>query len=321
LKFTCLITFILLLFIAIPVQGQFAKAYSVVAGSGGSRDAVDKITEKVNSAGFVAFTIDFSNDKKSLYRTCSGYFSNQSDAISLRDAIKSKTGIKDAWVFNIASEYEPLFSELKTGKPVEEPEKPVDKDKDIDTQNQTPVPNSDTGKPPYLIDTSPDNAGDLDKLISIYTEINSALTKNKPDLIEKYIDPETGIIEIIDPGGIPFPIHSVSFSQAVIQGLFLSLSGKTPVKDYLPEFDCNAGIWTKKGTFISKIKNYSKLTSILPGASEIIYLDKSLLSSIEKMEYRISVIILATDESLLGFFKKEGNWYLGIIDNSFDCVQ
>jgi len=319
LKSIRLITCILFLFFATPVPGQFAKAYSVVAGSGGNKDAVDKITEKVLASGFVAFTIDFSNDKKSLYRTCSGYFSNQGDAISHRDAIKSKTGITDAWVFNIASEYEPLFSELKSGKPVEEPEKPVITDND--SKNNTPVPSTDAGKPPYLIDTSPGNAGDLDRLISIYNEINSALSKNKPDLIEKYVDPETGIIEIIDPAGVPFPIHSVSFTQALSQGLFLSLSGKTPVKDYLPEFDCNAGMWTKKGTFISKIKNYSKLTSILPGASEIIYLDKTLLSAIEKMEYRISVLILATDESLLGFFKKEGNWYLGVIDNSFDCVQ
>ncbi|MBK8663118.1 MAG: hypothetical protein IPN18_15495 [Ignavibacteriales bacterium] len=73
--------------------------------------------------------------------------------------------------------------------------------------------------------------------------------------------------------------------------------------------------------FYLKVNKYSRLSSILEEAKEVVYIDKILLNSIEKMEYRISVIILSPDESSLGFFKKDGNWYLGVIDNSFDCVE
>ena len=162
---------------------------------------------------------------------------------------------------------------------------------------------------------------ELDAVIKIYKEIVVAFGKNNTTTIEKYVDPELGIIEIIDPEGIAYPIHSSNIKQAVLQGLFFSSGKGDPVKDYLPEFDCNLGIWTKTGSFISKVNKYSRLSSILEEAKEVVYIDKILLNSIEKMEYRISVIILSTDESSLGFFKKDGNWYLGVIDNSFDCVE
>jgi len=162
---------------------------------------------------------------------------------------------------------------------------------------------------------------ELDEVIKIYKEIVVAFGKNNTTTIEKYVDPELGIIEIIDPEGIAYPIHSSNIKQAVLQGLFFSSGKGDPVKDYLPEFDCNLGIWTKTGSFISKVNKYSRLSSILEEAKEVVYIDRILLNSIEKMEYRISVIILSTDESSLGFFKKDGNWYLGVIDNSFDCVE
>ena len=310
----------LVLFLIVPLSvcGQFAKAYSVIAGSGVDNDAVEKITQKVVLSGFKALTIDFSTEKKALFRTCSGYFTSQQDAISHRESLKSKTGIKDAWVFSISSNYESLFNDLKEGNSQPEPEKQSEK---VEKKVDPPVINSDPSKPPYILDTTPDNTGELDKIILIYNEISAALQKKKPELIEKFIDPEIGLIEIIDPSGIPYPIHSISYMQAVNQGVFISTAGKTPVKDFLPEFDCNAGMWTKTGAFISKVKSYSKISSTLAGAAELIYFDKVLLDAIEKMEYRISVVILATDESLLGFYQKEGNWYLGVIDNSFDCVE
>lgn len=314
-----------LFFITLPLPSlaQLAKAYSVVAGSGDNKEAVDKITLKVVATGLSATTIDFSDGKKTLFRACSGFFTKQQDAIKHKTQLIGLTGIRDAWILNITTDLVGLFpesdsvnEEIPTKTDENKTKKPPSKDKETKKPQKEPVsiPSGDKG-------SDITSAADLDQVIRIYKEIVVALGKNNTASIEKYIDPELGLIEIIDPEGIPYPIYSSNLKQAVTQGLFISSNKGDPVKDYLPEFDCNLGMWTKTGSFISNVKRYSRLTSILKEAEEVVYIDKILLDAIEKMEYRISIIIISTDETQLGFFKKEGIWYLGVIDNSFDCVQ
>ncbi|MBK7866428.1 MAG: hypothetical protein IPJ75_05260 [Ignavibacteriales bacterium] len=363
MKSSPLLLLLFILLIPLPAVGQAATAYSVVAGSGANKEAVDKITSKVISAGLSASTIDFSDGKKSLFRTCSGYFTKQQDAIKHKTQLIGLTGIRDAWILNITSDILGLFpgsdsvteevpvktEEVKTKNPPakdKESKNPPAKDKESknppakDKESKNPPAKDEEAKNPPAKDKESKNpqkepvsvppgdlnsdnlsAADIDEVIRIYKEIVVSLGKNNTDPIEKYIDPELGIIEIIDPEGIPYPIYSSSLKQAVMQGLFISTSKGDPVKDYLPEFDCNLGMWTKTGSFISKVKKYSRLTSILKDAEEVVYIDKILLNAIEKMEYRISIIIISTDETQLGFLKKEGSLYLGVVDNSFDCVE
>lgn len=333
MKSSPLLLLLFFLLLTLPALGQSVKAYSVVAGSGADKEAVDKITSKIIATGLSASTIDFSDGKKSLFRTCSGFFTKQQDAIKHKTQLIGLTGIRDAWVLNITSEFIGLFpgsdavteevpiktDDVKTKKPPakdKETKNPPTKDKETKKTQKEPVyiPSGEKSTDSSIPD-------DLDEVIRIYKEILVSFGKNNTAPLEKYVDPELGIIEIIDPEGIPYPIYSSSLKQAVMQGLFISSSKGDPVKDYLPEFDCNLGMWTKTGSFISKVKKYSRLTSILKDAEDVVYIDKILLNAIEKMEYRISTIILSTDESSLGFFKKDGNWYLGVIDNSFDCVE
>lgn len=316
---------LILLFITIPLPalGQSAKAYSVVAGSGDKKEAVDKTTAKVIAAGLSASTIDFSDGKKTLFRTCSGFFTKQQDAIKHKTQLIGSTGIRDAWILNITADLVGLFpgsdsvpEEVPTKTDEVKTKNPPAKDKESNKPQKEPVDIPSGDKNPDI--SLPD---DLDEVIRIYKEIIVSLGKNNTTPVEKYVDTELGIIEIIDPEGIPYPIYSSNLKQAVMQGLFISAGKGDPVKDFLPEFDCNLGMWTKTGSYIAKVKKYSRLTSILKEAEELVYIDKILLNAVENMEYRISVVILATDESSLGFYKKDGSWYLGVIDNSFDCVE
>ncbi len=302
---------------------QVTNGYSVVAGSGNSFESVESITARVIKAGLDAKTIDFSTSTSTLFRSCSGFFTKQQDAIKHKTQLIGKTGIRDAWVFKVTPDIIGLFpgadsvnEETSTKNDDVKPKNPPTEDKETKKQQKEPV-----DIPSYENSYDNSSPGELDEVIRIYKEIIVALGKNNTEPIEKYVDPELGIIEIIDPEGIPYPIYSSNLKQAVMQGLFISSGKGDPIKDFLPEFDCNLGMWTKTGSFISKVKKYSRLTSILKEAEEVVYIDKILLNAIEKMEYRISIIILTTDESALGFFKKDGNWYLGVIDNSFACVQ
>lgn len=299
---------------------QVSSGYSVVAGSGNSFESVEKITTLLIKSGLDAKTIDFSSSNTKLFRSCSGFFTKQQDAIKHKTKLIGLTGIRDAWVLNITRDIIALFpgSNSVDEEIASNPDDVQIKDtpsKDVEVKKES------DNIPPK--DNSPNNSSkdELDEVIRIYNEIIVSLGKNSTSEIEKYVDPETGIIEIIDPDGIPYPIHSSNLKQALMQGLFISSSKGDPIKDFLPEFDCNLGMWTKTGSFISIVKKYSRLSSILKEAEEVVYIDKILIDAIEKMEYRISVIILSTDESVLGFFKKDGNWYLGVIDNSFDCVE
>ena len=311
--------FIFTLF-CLSVSAQFTEGYTIVAGSGNSLESVESITEKVIKAGFDGKTIEFSTSTTKLFRSCSGFFAIQQEAIKHKTNLIQSTGIRDAWILKVTPDLITLF-QVPDSVNVASPSKTDDnktkepKSKDIETKKE-PVELPADG-------STTDNLthDELDEVIRIYKEIIVSLGKNNTSPIEKYIDPELGIIEIIDPEGIPYPIYSANLKQAVMQGLFVSSSKGDPIKDFLPEFDCNLGMWTKTGSFISKVKKYSRLSSILKEAEEMVYIDKLLLNAVEKMEYRISVIILSTDESVLGFYKKEGNWYLGVIDNSFDCVE
>lgn len=300
---------------------QVTDGYSVVAGSGESFETVETITARVIKAGLDAKTIDFSTPTTNLFRSCSGFFTKQQDAIKHKTQLIGKTGIRDAWVIKVTPDIIGLFpgsdsviEESSTKNDDVKTKNPPSEDKETKKPQKEPV-----GVENYDYDNS--SSGELDDVIRIYKEIVVALGKNNSAPIEKYIDPELGIIEIIDPEGIPYPIYSSNLKQAVMQGLFISSGKGDPIKDFLPEFDCNLGMWTKTGSFISKIKKYSRLTSILKEAEEVVYIDKILLNAIEKMEYRISILVISTDESALGFYKKDGNWYLGIVDNSFDCVE
>ncbi len=159
------------------------------------------------------------------------------------------------------------------------------------------------------------------QVVAVYNEIAAIVSKGKIDELGRFIHPETGVIEIIDPEGVPYPLHHTDIGMAKLQGLFISVSTKTPEDGLLPEFDCNIGMWTRTGTFISPVKGYPLLNSILEDAAEVTYIDKRMLSVIKFLSENISFVVMTTDESVLGFFKKEGVWWLGLVDNSFHCVE
>lgn len=162
---------------------------------------------------------------------------------------------------------------------------------------------------------------DIRQVTAVYGEIATMLNKGKFEDLARFIHPETGLVEVIDPVGVPYPIHHPNIGMAKLQGLFISAPAKNPEESSPPEFDCNIGMWTREGTFISEVKGYPLLISILPEASEVTYIDRKMRDLIEELSENISVLVLTTDESVLGFFKKEGVWWLGLVDNSFNCVE
>lgn len=162
---------------------------------------------------------------------------------------------------------------------------------------------------------------DFRQVAAVYGEIATIVNKGKFEDLARFIHPETGLIEVIDPEGVPYPIHHPDIGMAKLQGLFISAPSKSPEEATLPEFDCNIGMWTREGTFISEAKGYPLLIAILPEASEVTYIDRKMRDLIEELSENISVVVLTTDESVLGFFKKEGVWWLGLVDNSFNCVE
>jgi hypothetical protein len=302
---------------------QKAELYTVVAGSGNVLESVELITSKVISSGLEAKTIDFSTPQKVLFRSCSGLFTVQKEAIKHKTNLITRTGIRDAWVLRITPDIAGFFPKVDLPTDDQNDKKDQNQQNDVidsikGNEGKPELPNNkpfEQQGPEYL------SKDKLEEVIRIYKEINKSISSNNISQIEKYIDPETGIIEIIDPDGIPYPIYSSSLKQAFAQRLFISFGKSDPVIDYLPEFDCNIGMWTKTGVFVSSVKKYSGVSNILPDAKNVIYIDKLLLNAIENIEYRISVIILSTDESLLAFFNKGGSWYLGVVDNSFSCVE
>lgn len=159
------------------------------------------------------------------------------------------------------------------------------------------------------------------QVVTVYKEIAAIVNKGKLDDLSRFIHPETGIIEIIDPDGVPYPIYHPDIGMAKLQGLFISAPSKTPDEGTLPEFDCNIGMWTRAGTFVSKVEGYPYLDTILGDAAKATYLDKRMLDVIRFLSENTSFIVMTTDESVLGFFKKEGVWWLGVVDNSFHCVE
>lgn len=162
---------------------------------------------------------------------------------------------------------------------------------------------------------------DIRQVAAVYNDISSIVNKGKFEDIARFIYPGTGVIEIIDPDGIPYPILHPDAGLAKLQGLFISAPVKTPEEASLPEFDCNIGMWTRTGTFISGVKGYPLLEEILPGAEEVSYIDKRMRDAIKLLKDQVTVVVMTTDESILGFYKKEGVWWLGIVDNSFHCVE
>ena len=162
---------------------------------------------------------------------------------------------------------------------------------------------------------------DIRQVTSVYNEISAIVNKGKFEDLGRFIYPGTGVIEIIDPDGIPYPILHPDAGLAKLQGLFISAPVKTPEEATLPEFDCNIGMWTRTGTFISGVKGYPLLEAILPGAEEVSYIDKRLLGTLNFLKNEITVVVMTTGESVLGFYKKEGVWWLGVVDNSFNCVE
>jgi hypothetical protein len=306
----------LIIFFFTSISAQDIKGYTVVAGSGANFDAVEKITTRVSAKGIESRTLEFSVNGKPFFRTCHGFFKTQNEAVAAKNSLIGITGISDAWVLKITAEYLHYF-EGEVNNKVDEPQK---KEEDIQ-QPETDTSAVSPHKQKDEVNIPPEKQDDLTEIIRIYSDIRSAISKNNFKTIEQYIDPELGFIEIIDPSGISFPIHYQNFEQALSQGFFITTSSKTPVPSYLPEFDCNLGVWTNQGVFISKIEKYERITRALEDAGSEIYKDELLIKTIDKLEFRISVLIVATDESILGFFKRDGKWYLGVVDNAFDCVE
>lgn len=162
---------------------------------------------------------------------------------------------------------------------------------------------------------------EISQVAAVYGEIATIVNKGKFEDLARFIHPETGVIEIIDPEGIPYPIHHTDIGMAKLQGLYISAPSKSPEEGSLPEFDCNIGMWTRTGTFISPVKGYPYLNSILRDAEKVTYLDNRMLGVIKFLSENTALVVLSTDESVLGFFKKEGVWWLGLVDNSFICVE
>ncbi|MBK6680685.1 MAG: hypothetical protein IPG53_11960 [Ignavibacteriales bacterium] len=152
------------------------------------------------------------------------------------------------------------------------------------------------------------SSDELDEVIKIYKGNCCRLLAKTMTTIENMLILELGIIEIIDPEGIAYPIHSSNIKQAVLQGALLLIKEGDPVKDFSRNWIVIWGCGLNR-IFISKVKKYSRLSSVLEEAKEVVYVDKILLDAIEKMEYRISIIILHR-RIIARIFQKDGNWYL-----------
>jgi len=175
-----------------------------------------------------------------------------------------------------------------------------------------------------LLTSSPgfaQNSDDIQKVTAIYKEIAKIVNSGNLDNLQRFVDNEVGLIEIIDPNGVAFPIFYPSIAMAKVQGVFISAPNAELQEATLPEFDCNLGIWTRTGSFISAVKGYPELDDILEEAAEVTYIDQNITKTSHFLSEEVKIVVMTTDESLLGFYKKDGIWWLGLIDNSFHCVE